>query len=385
MNILVINYEYPPIGGGGGFVTRDMFEYLAAQGNQITVLTSRFGGLKETEIKNGVHIVRVPVVMRKKTEVASILSMLSYVPSAVFYVAHYLKKTPIDIINTHFAIPSGPAGMIISKILNIPNVLTIHGGDIYDPSKKLSPHRCTLLKKTVKTVLKSADCVVAQSTDTRDNAKKYYCPNVPIKKIPLGIPAPVYKQITREQFGLKDDQYIFCTIGRLVKRKNISDSLVIIKKLSKSINIKFIIIGDGPEKENLHFQVNALGLTDLVLFLGNVEDAVKFQALSISDCYLSTAMHEGFGLVFLEAMACGLPIACYDEGGQTDFLDPGKTGVLAKKGELDSLFDGIMLLIKNKEMGRAISLYNKKLVQNYYIDSCADRYRLLFQSTLTQA
>ena len=83
MNILVINYEYPPIGGGGGFVTRDILEHIAALGHRITVVTSYKSGLKKDEYVNLVRVIRVPVFFRKDSEVANIPSMLCYFPSSI--------------------------------------------------------------------------------------------------------------------------------------------------------------------------------------------------------------------------------------------------------------------------------------------------------------
>ena len=69
MRILVINYEYPPIGGGGGFVTRDILEHIAQCGHSVSIVTSCFNGLKKHERVNGVEVVRVPVLFRNKIEV----------------------------------------------------------------------------------------------------------------------------------------------------------------------------------------------------------------------------------------------------------------------------------------------------------------------------
>ncbi len=135
LKILIINYEYPPIGGGGGVICKDIAEEIVKEGHEITVITSKFVKLSKEEVVGGVKIIRVPVFFRKKQNVASLLSMLSYFPSSIFYVQSLLRKEKFDIINTHFAIPSGPVGNFISKNKKIPNILSIHGGDIFDPSK----------------------------------------------------------------------------------------------------------------------------------------------------------------------------------------------------------------------------------------------------------
>lgn len=384
MNIIVVNYEYPPVGGGGGFVTRDIYECIASQGHRVTVLTSQFDKLASDEIKNGVRIIRVPVLMRKKLETASFPSMVSYIPSSILNGIIRCRKNCIDIVNTHFAIPSGPAGMVISRILGVPNVLTIHGGDIYDPSKKLSPHRHFLLRWVVKTALLLADRVVAQSSDTVHNSRKYYCPGLPAKIIPLGIQPPKLEPADRTQFDLGNEDFVLCSIGRLVKRKNVSDILKVCKRLHNEIRLRLIVIGNGPEYDKLNNLTKAWGLTEYVQFLGNVDDKTKYQALSISDMYVSTALHEGFGLVFLEAMACGLPIACYDKGGHMDFLENGKTGVIAKLGDRDELSDGIRELARKKELSTYIAEFNRVLVKKYYIENCAAQYLSTFKSVLSR-
>ena len=384
MRILVINYEYPPIGGGGGFVTRDILEYMAEQGHHITLITSRFKKLKKYENVNGVNIHRVRVIFRNKIETASMPSMLSYLPASIFAALYKYSGGKFDIINTHFAIPSGPAGCVIGKLWKVPNVLSIHGGDIFDPSKFLSPHHTPLLSSTVRAMLKTADRVVAQSSDTRNNAYRYYRVNRPIDVIPLGIKKPVFDKKARSYFDLDSDDFVFCTIGRLVKRKNIDDILAVLSEIKNSHKFKFVVIGEGPQHDHLVRLISRLNLEGKVIMAGNVSDEVKFQLLDLSDCYLSTATHEGFGLVFLEAMETGDPVICYNRGGQNDFLVDGKTGFLVELGDRKKFAEKVVELMNNSELHSNISAYNRKLVQSYYISACAEKYLSLFDETISK-
>ena len=128
-----------------------------------------------------------------------------------------------------------------------------------------------------------------------------------------------------------------------------------------------------------------MNLNSHVRFLGNVSDEVKFQILDLSDLYISTALHEGFGLVFLEAMECGLPIVCYDRGGQNDFLISGKTGFLVEFGNKDDFLGRIFELIRNSELKANISEYNRRLIKKYYISTCAERYISLFDDVIYES
>ena len=378
MNILVINYEYPPIGGGGGVLCKDISEGIAAKGHRITVVTSHYGSLQKCENLHGVDIFRVPVLMRKTQVVASIASMISFVPMCIWKVKELMKRNRFDLINTHFAIPSGPAGQYLSRKYGIPNVLTILGGDIIDPSKFLSPHNTFLLNQTVRKMLFGADRVVAESTDIKRNAQKYYGFDRQVDIVPLGIYPNTHPEMSRHALDLPSDKFVFVTIGRLVKRKNLEDLLHIFRDVQTSIPSILLVIGDGPEKDNIETLSRQLGIDKAVRLLGRVSDEEKFQYLAASDVYLSTAIHEGFGIVFLEAMECGLPVISYDRGGQTDFLREGKTGHLIALGNKGNFALKLKELLNSGPMRTEIRAHNKKYVKEFYIEHVADRYIAIF-------
>ena len=108
-------------------------------------------------------MIRVPVLGRKDQATASIISMMSYIPLAIRAGKKLLKTERFDIINTHFVLPTGPVGDTLSRFAGIPNVLSLMGGDIYDPSKFTSPHRHPLLRVWVRRLLRRADLVVGDS------------------------------------------------------------------------------------------------------------------------------------------------------------------------------------------------------------------------------
>ena len=378
MNILVINYEYPPIGGGGGVLCKDISEGIAAKGHRITVVTSHYGSLGKSENLHGVDIFRVPVLMRMEQTTASLTSMISFVPMCIWKVKELMKGNTYDLINTQFAIPSGPAGQYCSGKYNIPNVLTILGGDIFDPSKFLSPHNTFLLKQTVRRMLFGADRVVAESTDIKRNARKYYGFDRRIDIVPLGIYPNVHPAGNRQALGLPTDKFVFITIGRLVKRKNLEDLLHIFKDVQKILPSILLIIGDGPEKDRIETLAKQLGISDAIRLLGRVSDEEKFQYLGVSDVYLSTAIHEGFGIVFLEAMECGLPVISYDRGGQTDFLREGKTGYLIELGNRGNFITKLKELLNSNPLRSVIGAHNKNYVKEFYIEHVAEKYITIF-------
>ena len=144
MNVLMLNYEYPPLGGGGGVLNQQLAEELS-QNNQVTLITSQFGDQPSHEIRGGVEILRVPVLWRSNPNAATLLSMFSFFPTSLRTGYRLLHTRPFDLVHSMFAIPSAPSGFMLAKRFRLPHVLSILGGDVYDPSKRLSPHRAPLL------------------------------------------------------------------------------------------------------------------------------------------------------------------------------------------------------------------------------------------------
>src|ERR1700691_556605 len=125
MKILFCNYEYPPLGGGGGVVMAALARELARR-HTVTVLTSRALALPAESDDAGVRVIRVPVIFRRELAVANLPSMLAYVPAAGLRGLGLQRGGQFDVINTHFVVPSGPVGHVLARLWRIPNVLSVH-------------------------------------------------------------------------------------------------------------------------------------------------------------------------------------------------------------------------------------------------------------------
>lgn len=380
MRILFCNFEYPPLGGGGGVATALLAQELAKR-HDVTVLSSCTRGLPHEMVERRVRVVRVPVFFRNHQTVANLISMLAFIPNGIRVGKQILTHNQYDIINTHFVLPTGPVGEVLAHFAGIPNVLTLHGGDLYDPSKRLSPHRHPLLRLWIKYLLRRADVVVGQSQNTLQNMRRFYAAEISGVQIPLGIARPGLTIGSRESYGFRPDEVLLVTVGRLVDRKAVGQLVSMMTGLRKS-RARLLIIGSGPQEALLKAQVAERQLGDSVSFLGEVEETEKFRLLRMSDCYVSTSQHEGFGLVYLEAMVCGLPIVCYDHGGQTDFLQDRVTGFVVPLNHLELFRKQCETLINSIGLRRKMGNNNKRRVGEFSIDKCALRYEFVFNQVL---
>jgi len=374
MNILFCNYEYPPLGGGGGVVNAWLAEELARQHN-VTVLTSR-------ETVNNVDVLRVPVYFRKELQAANMPSLAAFVVNGLRMAKEITRMGDFDIVNTHFVLPTGPVGARISKVLSVPNVLSVHGGDLYDPSKFMSPHRHAPLRVAARQLLRSADAVVGQSENTISNVNHYYDKNILCEKIPLGIPRVTQPSPIRQELGITEDEVVLITVGRLVSRKGVEQLVEQLHSI-KDNKLRLVIVGDGPKLAELKKLAESLGVASRVHFAGQVSEDEKLALLAGADIFVSTSQHEGFGLVFLEGMAAGLPVICYNHGGQTDFIADEQHGFVVRLNDKETFKSRIERLAQDKQLRQTLSQNCVKAVEHYFIDTCASQYVDLFERCIS--
>jgi L-malate glycosyltransferase len=384
MRILLLNYEFPPVGGGGGVATLALARQWVRH-HSVDCITSHVGGLPRRETVQGVHVFRAPVLGRTDRNVAPLRSLLCY-PISGLIKAHSLpRRRRYDVINSHFAVPTGVLGSALAAAWRVPHVVSIHGGDIYDPSKRLSPHRWWLLRRTVRCVLGGADAVVAQSTDTAARAAQHYGADLAQRTqvIPLPFDPPgallddTDRRQARSELGLAPDAFQIVSVGRLVKRKGYDRLIPALKHLPDFVRL--VLLGAGPQSDELRAVAQRHGVAARVALPGRVTERDKYRYLKASDVYVLSSWHEGFGIVLQEAMAAGLPIVSTSHGGQTDVLKAGVNATFVADNEPETLAGAVRALLQNDTAREAMAEANRRAVGRFASEAVADRYLHVFR------
>lgn len=170
----------------------------------------------------------------------------------------------------------------------------------------------------------------------------------------------------RKKLGLDEDEFVLGFAGRHVEVKGCCDLILAIEELKNHINIKLLISGDGPKKNEYIHLVNKLGLNKKILFLGYIPDIKWFY--SIIDCFVIPSHYEPFGIVTLEAQAMGIPILSANVEALNEIVLDKKTGLLFESKNDKDLAEKIKLLYADKNFKETLTKNALEYIKNYSIE-----------------
>jgi|SRR3989344_1004430 len=340
MKILLINYEYPPLGGGAGNATKNIARELVALGHVVLVLTTWFSGESEDETVDGVRIIRVKS-RRRRRDRSSPLEMLDFVIKAnarLDEIATTFK--PYGCIS-FFAIPSGLVARKLFQKHGVPYIVSLRGGDV----PGFLPRDLWLLHvfsaPLTRLVWRDANRIVANSHNLQElaerTAKRW---GKSVDYIPNGVDANTFKPIDMS----RGDKFfrVLCS-GRLVSQKRIDWLLTACREIidarpELALHLRCEILGDGPLLEILTVRAATLGLGGIVQFSGWIDRAALPRRYAENDVFVLPSSEEGMPNVVLEAMATGLPIVVANFHGSDELVIHEKNGfIFSESNELAPL------------------------------------------------
>ena len=377
----MFNHEFPPIGGGGGWVSYFLGKHFAAAGHDVHLITSRFRDCPTDEAVEGFHVHRVRA-LRKNPDVCAVHEMLTYAISSSLYGLRFAKRFKPDIVQVFFGIPAGGGAYLLQKLRSVPYVVFLGGRDVprRNPDPPYYRWLYLLLKPVIQAIWGKASVVVACSEGLRELAQET-ASDVKMDVIPDGLDLSRFEPTPRDPCP---EKVRILTIGRLIPRKGFQFLIRALPRIVENAahDFEIEIVGDGPYQKELLKLASDLNVAEHIRFAGSVPYAELPQKYRDADIFILPSLAEGMPLVVLEAMGTGLPIAASRVQGIEELVAEDVNGALFNPGDADGLARSLVKLINagkgRVEMGKA----SVERVKPYDWKYIADAYLALYTSIL---
>ncbi|WP_232696377.1 N-acetyl-alpha-D-glucosaminyl L-malate synthase BshA [Brevibacillus daliensis] len=335
---------YPSL-GGSGVVATELGKLLAERGHNVHFITAgmpfRLGQFHPNIFFHEVEVNQYDVFKHPPYDLTLANRM-----------AQVAETEKLDLLHVHYAVPHALCAYLAKQMVgdHLKIMTTLHGTDItvlgYDPG----------LRDMIRFGIEKSDIVTAVSKDLIRETKEVLQVDKPIEL--------VYNFVDKRRYSKKDvhewrakfapqGEKIIMHISNFRPVKRVQDVVMIFRELHKKVPSKLILIGEGPEQSSIRQLIKENDLCEDVIFLGKQDDVAE--VLSLADLMILPSEKESFGLVALEAMACGVPVIASNAGGLPEVVVHGKSGFLCEIGETDKMAHFAIQLLSDEEMYQTFS------------------------------
>ena len=346
-----------------------MYDLAQAMRDQfdITVLVPAAPGALDREEMDGLHVERYHYFPIHKWETlcypGAIVPRIKEKKMRVFLVPFLFlalwwnllkRRKKFDLVHAHWLIPQG----IVQSLFSMPYLVTGHGGDVTSLNQGL-------LKAWKSRCLQKASAVTAVSPQLKMVIQEI-CSGKPVEILPMGCDTRGFSPLKRkENFFNQKNKPVILFVGRLAEKKGVT---YLISAMDQ-VDAKLVIVGDGPLREKLEEQAKPYG--EKIRFLGAKTHQQLAEIYASADIFAAPSVQakdgdmEGFGLVFLEAMASGLPVVASRSGGIPYLIHHEENGLLVPPGEAEQLAEALNRLLGDEKLRRSLIQNGEKTVQEY--------------------
>jgi len=286
-----------------------------------------------------------------------------------------IKKLNLDLIHVHSPFLLGRLGARYARRLGIPLVFTFH--TLYEQYVHYIPFAQTLTKELAQRISRGfsnqCDLVIVPTAAIEDYLRKIGV-NASICVVPTGIKVAEYqigdRNWLRHRFNLPTGEKVLIFVGRMGKEKNINFLMECFEIINRKVrNTRLVLVGGGPEEENLKNKANELGIAEQVTFTGTLPPSDVVNCYAGADIFVFSSVTETQGIVIGEAKAAGLPVVAVAAFGVSEMVDDGIDGFLTEL-EPSQFIEKIILLLENDDLRQEMSLNARKNAEKLSTANC---------------
>ena len=364
-SILFLTNAYPDFDSSyRGIFIKKMATLLRVEGYHISVVTPKiYKGSHYFEEQDGIKVYRFPFFARDKLLIEHkkipYLRMVLYYLTGFFLTIYAMFKNKCNVIHVHWAIPTGLIGSWVGSLLKKPFIVTIHGSDL-----RMAIERPGFLRKIFVYICKNATHLNCVSEVQEKEMEQLGILSEKISIIPMGVDEAFLEMGKNRKIELNKRPFTILSNRNLLPIYNVSLLIraipIILKEEPRT---KFLIAGDGSEKENLENEVENLNLGHSVQFVGRVPHKEMPNLLSQADIYVSTSLYDGTSVSLLEAMGSGTFPIVTDIPPNREWIVPGQNGFLVPANEEKLLAKKIIDAIRDRALLERSRKENRLLIE----------------------
>ncbi|WP_161785362.1 glycosyltransferase [Halorubrum halophilum] len=326
--------------------------------------------------KNGITVRYPRTISLPNERTQALTAIISRVLSSKWISALENDGFTPDLINAHVANPNGYASIPISKHFDVPLITTIHGADLN------LLYRQYFNRYIINKCLSESDAVLVNSQKIKQQIPDRIARKTDIHVVANGIPVSKIDEVKSRDIPaeIKQDKLTIISVGDLIRSK---DQLTVLKALSQlDIDYQYILIGDGPYRQTLEEYVEEMDMED-VLFLGEILNEKVFEYLWNSQIFVLPSYREAFGIAYLEAMACEVPvIACRGEGPE-EYITHRQNGYLIDKQDHKQLRYYLLKLSRNESLRDDLGTSGRNVAEKYSWEANVQEIERIYQSLIS--
>jgi glycosyltransferase involved in cell wall biosynthesis len=372
--VLVLCYEWPPVGGGGGRAARDVAEMLARRGHQVRIQTVRLFGMAKRTVHPNLELYRT-WGFRRRPDRCSPAEMAGYLVTSFLPVIRHLREFRPDLIHAHFAVPTGPIALAASVLGRVPYVITTHLGDVPGAIPEQTDRLFRWLNPAIRPVWKHAAAVTTVSKFVADLAEKAYGRRPDL--IPNGVDLRDRPALPGPAASPSKPRLLF--VGRLNPQKNLPFLFRVLAEL-RALPWTLDVVGDGDDGPVLKRFAEARQLQSRIRFHGWLQRADVDAMLAGSDALAFPSTVEGLPLALLEGLKFGLAIVASDLPPLRDLVENGRNGFLLEPNTLERWTTPLGKLLADPAGLLAMRRESWKMASRFDLEHIAGEYEKVYSS-----
>lgn len=287
-----------------------------------------------------------------------------------WHLRQLLQQINPDILNTHYASGYGTLARLSGFH---PNLLSVWGSDVFD-----FPYQSMMKMKIMQRNLSAADRIASSSNAMKKQTETIYKPNKEIAVTPFGVDCEKFRsmEISRDKTKIR-----IGTVKKMASQYGIAtliEAFAIVKNKFQG-DIELILVGGGPEEEDLQLLAQKLNVSKYVDFIAPIPHYKVPEYLNSFDIYVALSNSESFGVAIIEASACGLPVVVSDAGGLPEVVVDEQTGFIVPRNNPEEAAERLLRLLCDPELRKEMGNAGRQFVMdNYEWKENADKMERLY-------